>query len=167
LAKVTADHVVETPQGMYYLLNARTAEGKHGHKSAKKTGKDRRIMLCDEMETTTRRLMLSAPKGTGIPLFRSTRGRQWKRCNCVLRFLELKKKLGLPDDRCMYTARHTFAKRTLSGYYTGKPTNIEVLAGLMGNSPKVCWLHYAQWADTYNDPLWEALGKRKPKKAAG
>jgi len=167
LAIVTADHVVETPQGMYYLLKARTAEGKHGHKAAKKTGKDRRIMLCDEMETITRRLMLTSPKGSGIPLFRSTRGKQWKKCNCVVRFLELKKELGLPDDRCVYTARHTFAKRTLSGYYTGKPVTIEVLAGLMGNTPKICWDHYASWADQYNDPLWEALGKRKPKRAAG
>ena len=60
----------------------------------------------------------------------------------------------------MYTCRHTFAKRTLSGYYTGQPVTIEVLAGLMGNTPKVCWEHYAQWADQYNDPLWAALGKK-------
>ena len=82
-------------------------------------------------------------------------------------FLELKKKLKLPDDRCTYTCRHTFAKRTLSGYYTGKLVTIEVLAGLMGNTPAVCWRHYAQWADQYNDPLWEALGKTKRKKFAG
>ena len=53
LAKVTADHVVETEQGMFYLLKARTADGRQGHKSGKKTGKDRRIMLCEEMETIT------------------------------------------------------------------------------------------------------------------
>jgi integrase len=167
LAKVTADHVVETPAGMYYLLRARTADGKHGHKSAKKTGKDRRIMLCEEMEVITRRLMLAAPKGSGLTLFRSTRGKAWKRCNCVQRFGELKKKLKLPEDRCMYACRHTFAKRTLSGYYTGKPVTIEILAGLMGNTPKVCWDHYAAWADQYNDPLWAALGKGKPGRAAG
>lgn len=165
LAKITADHVVETPQGMYYLLKARTANGQLGHKTAKKTGKDRRIMLCDEMETITRRLMLTAPKGSGITLYRTKRGRAWKRCNCVNQFLELKKKLELPSDRCMYTCRHTFAKRTLSGYYTGKPVTIEVLAGLMGNTPKICWDHYAVWADQYNDPLWAALGKEKTKSA--
>ena len=167
LAKVTADHVVETPQGVYYLLKAWTTDGKHGHKTAKKTGKDRRIMLCDEMEVITRRLMLTAPKGSGVPLFRTARDRAWKRCNGVRLFLELKKKLKLPDDRCTYTCRHTFAKRTLSGYYTGKLVTIEVLAGLMGNTPAVCWRHYAQWADQYNDPLWEALGKTKRKKFAG
>ena len=167
LAKVTADDVVETPQGMYYLLKARNAEGKSGHKTGKKTGKDRRIMLSDEMETITRRLMLTAPKGSGIPLFRSTRGKAWKRCNCVQRFLVLKKKLDLPKDRCLYAARHTYAKRVLSGFYTGRPVSIEILAGLMGNTPAVAWRHYAQWADEYNGPLWEALGKEKPKSAAG
>lgn len=166
LAKVTADHVVETPQGMYYLLKARSADGRHGHKSAKKTGKDRRIMLCDEMERITRRLVLTAPKGSGIPLFRTSRGRPWKKTNCVQQFLQLKKKLRLPDDRCVYSARHTYAKRLLSGYYTGQPVTIEVLAGLMGNTPKVCWDHYAQWADQYIGPLWQALGK-KSERAAG
>ncbi len=167
LAKITADHVVETPQGIYYLLKARTADGQYGHKAAKKTGKDRRIMLCDEMEAITRRLMLTAPKGSDTPLFRSTRGKTWNRCNGVTRFRDLKMKLGLPKDRCMYTCRHTFAKRVLSGYYTGKPTTIEVLAGLMGNTPRVCWDHYAAWTDQYNDPLWAELGKQKATKVAG
>ena len=105
MAIVTADHVVETPNGMLLLLKARTDEGKHGHTAAKKTGKDRRIMLCDEMESTVRRLMLTAPKGSGIPLVRTKHGRQWKRCNGVQQFCELKKKLNLPDDRVTYTWR--------------------------------------------------------------
>jgi hypothetical protein len=37
---------------------------------------------------------------------------------------------------------------------------------LMGNTPKVCWDHYAQWADDYNDPLWAALGKTKKQTAS-
>jgi hypothetical protein len=93
-------------------------------------------MLCDEMETITRRLMLTAPKGSGITLFRTTRGRAWKRCNSVQRFLELKKKLGLPENRCMYTCRHTFAKRTLSGYYTGKPVPPQGTARRPGDQPR-------------------------------
>ena len=40
------------------------------------------------------------------------------------------------------------------------------VAGLMVNTPAVCWRHYAQWADEYNDPLWEALGKKSSIKAA-
>jgi hypothetical protein len=119
------------------------------------------------MEAITRKLMLTAPKGSGIPLFRTKFGRQWKRCNGVQQFCLVKEKLKLAEDRVTYTCRHTFAKRTLSGYYTGKPVSIEVLAGLMGNTPKVCWDHYAQWADDYNDPLWAALGKTKKKRNAG
>lgn len=155
LARVTAEHVVESDHGMYYELKE--------HKTARKTGKLRRILLNEEMEQMTRDLMREAPRGSGNPLFLSTRGRPWKRCNCVQRFCGLRRKLNLPADRCMYTCRHTFAKRTLSGYYTGQPVTIEVLAGLMGNTPAVAWRHYAQWADEYNAPLWAALGRgRKP-----
>ena len=46
----------------------------------------------------------------------------------------------------MYTCRHTFAKRILSGYWTGQPATIETLAGLMGNTPSVCWKHSASCA---------------------
>jgi len=162
LARITAEHVVETEAGMMYVLKAKTADGRPGHKSAKKTGKDRRILLTAEMEKITRKLLRSAPLGSGLPLFRSTRGRPWTRVNCVQRFRQLRKQLSLPADRCIYTARHTFAKRTLSGYYTGQLVTIEVLAGLLGNTPKTCWAHYAQWCATYSDPLWSALGKLPP-----
>ncbi|MFN3150484.1 tyrosine-type recombinase/integrase [Bremerella sp.] len=165
LAKITADHVVETRQGMIYLLKARTSDGQHGHKSAKKTGKDRRIMLCDAMEEMTKELVKSAPKGSGIPLFRTLHGKPWTRGNGVQRFCELRKKIGLPAGKSLYTARHTYAKRVLSGYATGKPVSIEVLAGLLGNTPAVAWRHYAAWTNEYNDPLWAALGKQKAKAA--
>ena len=85
--------------------------------------------------------MLIAPKGSGITLFRATRGNAWKRCNSVQRFLKLKNNLNLPNDRCIYTCRHMFARRTHSGYYAGRPETIEVLAGLLSNTPKVCWDH--------------------------
>lgn len=159
LARVTADHIVESDHGMYYELRE--------HKTAGKTGRPRRILLCDEMEQITRKLVESSGPGSGRPLFRSTRGRDWQRRNCVFRFRELRQKLALPADRCVYTSRHTFAKRMLSGYYTGQPVTIEVLAGLMGNSPKVCWQHYAQWADQYIDPLWAALGRGRNQKSGG
>lgn len=59
----------------------------------------------------------------------------------------------------LYSCRHTFAKHILSGHVTGKPSSIETLAGLMGNTPSVCWRHYAQWCDDYNEPLWAAVGR--------
>lgn len=62
------------------------------------------------------------------------------------------------DDCCLYSCRHTYAKRLLTGYWSGKPVNIELLAKLMGNSPKVCRDNYLQWSDSYEAPLWEAVG---------
>jgi hypothetical protein len=60
------------------------------------------------------------------------------------------------EDCCMYSCRHTYAKRTLQGYWSGKATNIETLAQLMGNSAQVCCEHYLQWCESYTEPLWEA-----------
>lgn len=58
-------------------------------------------MLCDEMESIRRRMMLAAPKGSGIPLLKTARGKPWQKTNGVQRFLELKKELELPADRVM------------------------------------------------------------------
>jgi hypothetical protein len=38
---------------------------------------------------------------------------------------------------------------------TGKPTTIEPLARLMGNTRQVRWDHHVQWCDAYNEALWE------------
>jgi integrase len=95
------------------------------------------------------------------PLFRNTRGRPWTRKNLTDQFRRLKQRLAkegieLDEDACMYSCRHTYAKRILQGYWTGKPTNIETLARLMGNSPQICREHYLQWSEIDNDPLWDA-----------
>ncbi len=172
LAKVTADYVQETEKGMVIKLNAGTdADGNYRHKAAKKTGKDRIIYLFPDVEQVIRTLMLRFPKGSGIPLFRTPRHKTWKRCNGVQSFCTMKRNLGWDQDPekkhlSLYTCRHTFAKRILSGYYTGEPANIETLAGLMGNTPKVCWDHYAQWCDEYNEPLWAAVGRGSKRKAS-
>lgn len=68
----------------------------------------------------TRRLMQTAPKGSGKPLFRNTKGQPWKRMTGVVRFLALKRKLGWNHDPVKgkyscYTCRHTFAHRMLRG----------------------------------------------------
>ena len=115
-------------------------------------------------ELIARELMERFPRGSGIPLFRTPRGRSWTRNNGVTTFCRIKEVLGWDKDAdkkhlSFYTCRHTFAKRILSGYWTGQPATIETLAGLMGNTPKVCWDHYARWCDEYNDPLWAAVGR--------
>lgn len=93
------------------------------------------------------------------PIFRNRSGSPWKRYNLTERMRVLKRQLmkngiEFDEDACMYTCRHTYAKRVLQGYWSGKPTNIETLARLMGNSPHVCQTHYLQWSDSYESPLW-------------
>ena len=171
LAKVTADHIQETEKGVVIRIKAGTdQDGNYRHKAARKTGKDRIIYLFPDVETVIRTLMLKAPRGSGIPLFLTPRGKAWKRCNGVGSFCTIKRKLGWdsdPDKKhlSLYTCRHTFAKRIQSGYWTGQPATIETLAGLMGNTPKVCWDHYAQWCDEYNEPLWAAVGRGSKRRA--
>ena len=95
------------------------------------------------------------------PIFRSKSGKPWTKKNLSQRFRFLKYKLvkmgvEFDSDCCMYSCRHTYAKRTLEGYWTGKATNIETLARLMGNSPQVCRDHYLQWSTVDNEFLWES-----------
>ena len=113
----------------------------------------------------TRRLMKTAPRGSGLPLFRNTKGKPWKRMTGVVRFLTLKKKLGWDKDPTKtkyscYTCRHTFAHRMLSGYWNGGVgCSIETLAELIGDTPKVAFDHYGkEWGQHYQDPLWAAIG---------
>lgn len=82
------------------------------------------------------------------PLFRNKLGGAWE-VNALSRgFRRAREKAEeagtkFDADVCLYACRHTFAKRALIGYWTGKPINMELLASLMGNTPKVCAEHYA------------------------
>ena len=124
-----------------------------------KTGKLRTIRIMDpEILAIIREEM---KRHSGGPIFRGLNGKPWTRNNLCRRFVELRhrlerKKMEFDSDCCMYSCRHTYAKRTLQGYWTGKPCAIETLARLMGNSVQVCRDHYLQWSESYNEPLWEA-----------
>jgi integrase len=124
-----------------------------------KTRKKRVIRITDpEIIRIVRGQIKEYPQG---PIFRDTKGNPWDKKNLSQRFQFLKKKramkgLELDADCCMYSCRHTYAKRTLQGYWTGRPTNTETLAKLMGNSVQVCRDHYFQWSDIDNEHLWEA-----------
>lgn len=172
LAKVTAENVIETNKGMVLQIKAgKDEQGNYRHKAARKTGKDRTIYLFQEAELLIRKLLLTAPKGSGLPLFRTPRGKAWRRTNGVTTFCAMKKALGWHKDPekaglSFYTCRHTFAKRILSGYYTGAPASMETVAGLLGNTIKVCEEHYAQWCDEYNEPLWSAVGRGQQQRHA-
>lgn len=145
-AKLTADHVKDHGDRMEWIFQAKES----------KTKRLRTIRITDqEIIAIVREQMAKHPGG---PMFRNSRGGIWTRYNLSLAFRRTKLRTGLKFDAdcCMYSTRHTYAKRTLQGYWTGRQTNIETLARLMGNSPEVCREHYLQWTDTYNEPLWES-----------
>lgn len=157
LARVTADDVEETPRGMMWRVYST------------KTKKTRKIPVRPEVAELTRRLMVSAPRGSGVSLFRNSRGGTWTKVAGVTRFVGLRKELGWKKDPVRkkyscYSCRHTFAHRMLSGYWNGGlGCSIETLAELIGDTPKVAFDHYGrEWGQHYQDPLWAAVGVGKP-----
>jgi integrase len=167
LARVTADDVEENGRGMMWRVYS------------SKTKKTRKIPVRPEVADLARRLMKTAPRGSGLPLFRNTKGKPWKRMTGVVRFLGLKKKLHWDQDPSKakyssYTCRHTFAHRMLSGYWNARAgCSIETLAELIGDTPRVAFDHYGrEWGQHYQEPLWVAVGggkgftNRKPTESA-
>ncbi|HEY5313295.1 MAG TPA: tyrosine-type recombinase/integrase [Pirellulales bacterium] len=153
LAKLTADQVEVTDRGMMWRVYS------------SKTKKTRKIPVHADVAKLVRRLMATAPMGSGKPLFRNTKGERWKRMTGVVRFLAIKKKLGWDLDPVKskyssYTCRHTYVHRMLSGYWNGGVgCSIETLAELIGDTPKVAYDHYGkEWSKSYAEPLWAAIG---------
>ncbi len=156
LAKITANHVEETPRGMMWRIYS------------SKTKKTRKIPVRTEVAKLTRKLLKTAPQHSGLPLFRNAHGRPWTKVNGVGRFLAIKRILDWDQDPdkqkfSTYTCRHTFAHRMLSGYWSGGVgCSMEILAELMGDTPKVAYDHYGkEWGRHYQDPLWAAIGNRE------
>lgn len=154
LARLTAYDVVETDRGMMWRIYS------------SKTKKTRKIPVRPEVAELARRLMLTASRGSRVPLFRNPKGKPWLKGTAVRRFLEIKRKLNWDEDPVKrayscYTCRHTFAHRMLSGYWNGgKGCSIETLAELMGDTPKVAFDHYGrEWGQHYQEPLWAAIGE--------
>jgi integrase len=153
LAKLTSDDVEETERGMMWRV------------FSSKTQKTRKIPVRPEVAELVRELMLTAPLGSGVPLFRNSRGKAWTITAGVVRFIALKKRLGWDSEPVRshyscYTCRHTFAHRMLSGYWNdGVGCSIETLAELIGDTPKVAFEHYGrEWGQHYQEPLWVAVG---------
>jgi integrase len=153
LARLTADDVVETERGVMWRVYS------------SKTKKTRKIPVQTEVAELSRRLIATAPLGSGSTLFRNTQGRPWKKVTGVSRFLKIKRDLEWDKDPIRknyscYTCRHTFAHRMLAGYWNdGVGCSIEVLAELMGDTPKVAFDHYGkEWGQYYQEPLWLAVG---------
>ncbi|MBL9084766.1 MAG: tyrosine-type recombinase/integrase [Planctomycetales bacterium] len=152
LAKLTAANVEETPRGMMWRLRS------------SKTKKLRKIPVRPEVAKLVRRLLKTA--GSDEPIFRNCQGNPWKKPTGVDHFVRLKRHLGWTDDDprakySCYSCRHTFAHRMLSGYWNeGVGCSIEVLAELMGDTPKTAYDHYGrEWGQHYQEPLWAAIGE--------
>jgi integrase len=153
LARLKASDVEETPLGMLWCVDS------------SKTKKRRKIPVRPDVAVLTRRLIFSTLIGSDRPVFRNPRGNPWQKVTGIRRFLKIKRTLGWDHDPAKarfstYTCRHTFAHRMLSGYWNnGAGCSIEVLAELMGNTPKVAFDHYGrEWGQHYQDPLWSAIG---------
>ena len=160
LARLTADEVIVTERGMMWRVYS------------SKTKKTRKIPVKRQVAALVRKLMKTAPRGSGIPLFRSGQGIAWKKGTGGKCFRALRDKLGWNEDPrrsrySCYTCRHTFAHRMLSGHWNqGVGCSIETLAELMGDTPKVAFDHYGkEWGQHYQEPLWVAIGVgREPPK---
>lgn len=148
-ATVTAAHIRDNDNRMEWTFQPEES----------KTHRLRVIRIADlDILAIVRRQIERYPGG---PIFRNTQGNPWTRHSIGDAFARLRSKLkrkgvDLDKDSCAYSFRHTYAKRALQGFWTDKPTNIETLARLMGNSPQICRDHYLQWCDHYTEPLWEA-----------
>jgi integrase len=146
---LTAKHVVDMGERMEWVFEPIEV----------KTRKKRVIRISDPAIIQIVRQQMNLHR-TG-PIFRNAKGEPWHWRNLSQRFRVMKHRLerkgiDLDEACCMYSCRHTYAKRTLQGHWTGRPTNIETLAKLMGNSPQVCRDHYLQWSDIDNEHLWDA-----------
>ena len=111
------------------------------HKTARKVGKARVIILSGGM-----RNMMARLKGNGHShVFLNTEGVPWTMNAVRLQITRLRKKLGLADDLCAYLCRHGFGTRAiLNG------VNPSVVAELMGhNSLEMVSRVYVHLADEH------------------
>jgi len=150
-AHLEARHVQETEDGQLWVYPPKE------HKTGWKTKRPRRIPVPTEIAALVRGKMKRHPKGK---LFRNKREAPWTDTGMKTAFARLRVKLAekgitLDPDCTCYGARHTYAKRAIA-----KGITIEKLAARMGNSPAVCWAHYAKhWEESKdNTPiLFEGL----------
>ena len=153
LARLTVDDIIETERGMLWRVYA------------SKTRKVRTIPVRSEVAELTLKLRAEVGTESGTILFRNSRGGAWTKVAGVQRFRKMREDLAWGNDLLRkhystYTCRHTFAHRMLAGYWNeGQGCSIEVLAELMGDTPKVAFDHYGrEWGQHYQDPLWNAMG---------
>ena len=146
VARLEKQHIKERDGRMIWQFS------KQEHKTGRKTERERAVYVCSEIAALVKE---RTSRQTGDRVFLNSRGRPWTSLSLKIAFCALRKRLvkkgvwvdekgvELNEDHTIYAARHTYAKRQLA-----KGVSIEVLAGQMGNSPKVAWEHYGKtWTD--------------------
>lgn len=76
------------------------------HKTARKTGKDRRISIGEKLLAILREAMGERKDG---PIFLTVRGKEWQPAHASAQFRHLRDKLGLDPKIVLYSMRHNFA----------------------------------------------------------
>ena len=104
------------------------------HKNAGK-GKSRVVYFAPEVLDILKRLTACHPDG---PLLRNARDAEWKRDTMHDRIRRVCDDAGI-DHFTAYTLRHTYISNALV-----KGVPVEVVAELVGTSPKMIWTHYSQ-----------------------
>jgi integrase len=130
---VEAKHYDPEQQLIRFRSDAEPPE--YVHKTARKTGKDRVILLTPATAAIVERLAKKYPNGR---LFRNRDRRPWTNSAVHLYLKRLTKKLGLSSHFVAYSYRHTFATRWLLA-----GGSIKVLAELLGNSVAMLERHYS------------------------
>jgi integrase len=134
LAAATAGDFNAESGAICYFGDDVRREDEFAHKTANK-GKDRTIFFTGEALAIVRRLVQEHPTGT---LFRTRQGNAFSKEAITEAFAHLRRSAGMPAAFTAYSYRHSLATAWLSA---GRP--VEVLAELLGNSPRTIWRHYS------------------------
>jgi integrase len=143
-----ARHVIDEGKRMAWVFPA----------DESKNRRQRIIRITDEaIMVIVRKQMKLHRKG---PIFRNEAGTPWLRNSMSKAFCRARRRaevdgMKFDADCCLYSCRHTYAKRMLQGFWSGKAVAIEVLAKLMDNSVDVCRRFYLQWSESYAETLWD------------
>lgn len=82
------------------------------HKTGSKTGRPREIIFPEDLMARLREYAKERPDG---PLLRNSDGQAWKKDTYGACFRRAKRRLGLPQELCLYMARHAFITRLIDG----------------------------------------------------
>ncbi len=93
----------------------------------------------------------------GERVFRSVRGKPWKRHNLTARIKRLRRLAGIPEDAKLYGLRHAFGTRAIVN-----GVDIKTLAQLMGHTTVQMTEHYLNHLGDHTGHLAAAMSRVSP-----